>query len=115
MEGADPEALVMRVAAAAAPRPEPEDETATTPPSGESVWGVTVEAPIVAKPTISRPTEPVRRTRLVEPPVEIPPETASESQAGSGTASAANRNTSITIMVVALVILAVSVFVLLRR
>jgi hypothetical protein len=100
-----------------APPAEPADEV---PSTSESVWGVTVVAPVVAKPSITEPTitEPTVAARPAQFGVkstEIPAETAPRPEHAPATASTGNSNTSITIMVVALVILAVSVFVLLRR
>lgn len=111
VESPEPEPLVMQDESAAAP-PQLEDDT---PSTSESVRGVTVEAPVVAKPTITAPSQPAGPAPLATAPSDVPPETPAESRAGSVTAPAANSNTSITIMVIALVTLAVAVFFLLRR
>ena len=108
----EPEPLVMQVDAPAAPVPQLDEEA---PSVSESVWGVTVEAPVVAKPTVAEPTAERRPVRPVSMPIEVPSETAPESRPESIGARAANSNALLTIMVVALVTLVVSVFVLLRR
>jgi hypothetical protein len=111
VESPEPDPLVMQDESPAAP-PQLEDDT---PSTSESVWGVTVEAPIVSKPSITAPSQPGRPAPPATAPSDVPPETPAESRAGSVTAPAANGNTSITIMVIALVTLAVAVFFLLRR
>jgi hypothetical protein len=102
----------MQADAPAAPVQQLDEEA---PPGSESVWGVTVEAPVVAKPTVAEPAAESRPVRPVSMPAEGSSETPPESRPESVGARAANSNTLLTIMVVALVTLVVSVFVLLRR
>ena len=111
VEVSEPAPLVMQLEPAAVPPPQPEEDA---PSASESVWGVTVEAPVVATPSITEHAERARASRLAARAADIPSETTREPNVGSVAVPASNSNTLITVMVVALVILAVSVFVLLR-
>lgn len=84
-------------------------------PASESVWGVTIEAPVVAKPTSTSALEPARATSVTPPAEEVPSQSTAQSQAEPVVPPPANNKTLITVMVVALVTLVVSVFALLRR
>ena len=106
------EALVMQ-GAPSEPDPSPRADIDT--PAGESVWGVTVEAPVVAKATIAEPIVPAEPIRPSQTAAQVSSESTTEARAGSVAAPAGNGNAMITIIVVALVTLAVSVFFLLGR
>jgi hypothetical protein len=105
-------ALVRQDDPAAAPPPEPEEET---PSTSESVWGVTLEAPVVTAPTTTDASPRAESPQLAAVPAERLAEMAVGTRPGASVAPTANRNTLVTIMVVALVTLAVAAFVLLGR